>query len=602
MGPPVPHAQPERSVAPARAVLADAFGVSFSVWRHLSEWVCALPTGHQAGMHHSPDGPFVDQLCRCLDANQPLITPLAPSTFRVLVPLSCWDGDRCVAHGIVTTGDGDLLARCAATALMTIRQLRDLETQAEAIDAYAKQVSQDFEELSWLRGLTRQVELMDASTSLKMLAASVLPELRVNLQAEALLLFAPDSQRPEREPGNSSTRDGSPTHDDSSTRYIVETVCGHTTLTAEQLHELVEPLQGHEHARPHVCNTGSDVTSPRVMPPFIRSSVIVDLTRNDRHYGWLVAVNKQVQAEADRSFPPHSSPVEPRNDATTGAPAIGPGEGVRTVGDAGNGEFGTAEASLIETAGVILATAAHNSELLAEQESLLLGTVRALINAIDAKDPYTFGHSERVGQIARRIARQMGLGDEFCRVVYLSGLLHDVGKIGVPDHILQKASKLTDEEFAKIKKHPELGFDILRHVKQLEVALPGVLHHHEAMDGSGYPAGLVGEQIPRIARILAVADSYDAMTSTRSYRPAMSSEVAESILASRAGIQWDPEVVNACLSARADLHKLLQDRDAPPLHVWDVCLSQTRSSSESVRKPHVVTHAADYDFAMENAF
>jgi HD-GYP domain-containing protein (c-di-GMP phosphodiesterase class II) len=186
--------------------------------------------------------------------------------------------------------------------------------------------------------------------------------------------------------------------------------------------------------------------------------------------------------------------------------------------------------------------------LLRGQEELTVGVIRSMSSAIDARDPYTRGHSERVGRFARRIAAAMRLEETEQDRIYLSGLLHDVGKIGIPDHVLLKPGKLTDEEFAIIKQHPEIGARIVESLPQLRDLLPGILHHHESVDGSGYPHGLEGEAIPLQARILAVADTYDAMTSHRPYRPGMPHEKAVEILRSRAGIQWDPQAVQAFLS------------------------------------------------------
>jgi HD-GYP domain-containing protein (c-di-GMP phosphodiesterase class II) len=177
----------------------------------------------------------------------------------------------------------------------------------------------------------------------------------------------------------------------------------------------------------------------------------------------------------------------------------------------------------------------------------MTGIVRAIINAIDAKDQYTCGHSDRVAAYAKCIAERLGEDPEECERIYMAGLLHDVGKIGVPDSILGKPGKLTDEEYAVVKKHPEIGYSILKHLKQLDYVLPGVLHHHEAIDGSGYPAGLIGDSIPFAGRLLAVADAYDAMTSDRPYRRGMPTERAESILQSEAGTTWDARIVAALM-------------------------------------------------------
>jgi response regulator RpfG family c-di-GMP phosphodiesterase len=181
-------------------------------------------------------------------------------------------------------------------------------------------------------------------------------------------------------------------------------------------------------------------------------------------------------------------------------------------------------------------------------------TVRALAEAIDAKDAYTRGHSERVGVYASRIARQLGMRKEMIERVYISGILHDVGKIGVPDAIITKPARLTPEEYEEIKKHPEIGARILEPVEFLADVVPCVRHHHEWFDGSesGYPYGLRGEQIPLPSRIILVADTVEAMSSNRPYRNGLPLDVVVRELHKYSGSQFDPEVVGA-------LMKLLDD-------------------------------------------
>lgn len=171
--------------------------------------------------------------------------------------------------------------------------------------------------------------------------------------------------------------------------------------------------------------------------------------------------------------------------------------------------------------------------------------MRAMSSTIDARDAYTCGHSQRVGQTAAEIGSWMGLNAEECEQLYLTGLLHDIGKIGVPDSVLLKTGRLTDEEFELIKMHPEIGHRIIAPIAELAFTLPGILHHHERVDGRGYPHGLCDEAIHQSARILAVADAYDAMTSSRTYRAAMTPQKARQILAEGAGTQWDADVVGA---------------------------------------------------------
>jgi len=154
------------------------------------------------------------------------------------------------------------------------------------------------------------------------------------------------------------------------------------------------------------------------------------------------------------------------------------------------------------------------------------------------------------------LAEQLGYSQEEAQRMYLTGLLHDVGKIGVSDATLNKPSKLTDKEFAEIKRHPHEGWVILQGLDSLAYVMPGVLQHHERFDGTGYPDGLLGEDISLDGRILAVADAYDAMTSDRPYRKGMPNEKAEAILIEGAGTQWDANVVNAFIDIRDDIHKI----------------------------------------------
>ena len=174
-------------------------------------------------------------------------------------------------------------------------------------------------------------------------------------------------------------------------------------------------------------------------------------------------------------------------------------------------------------------------------------TAESLASAIDAKDRYTHGHSTRVASISRQIAERAGLSEEECRKIYFSALLHDVGKIGVPDVIINKEGKLTDEEFEHIRQHPVLGYQILSSIRQSPELSVGAHYHHERYDGKGYPDGLKGEEIPETARIIAVADAYDAMTSTRSYRKELSGEKTKEELRKGMGTQFDPKYAQIML-------------------------------------------------------
>lgn len=176
-------------------------------------------------------------------------------------------------------------------------------------------------------------------------------------------------------------------------------------------------------------------------------------------------------------------------------------------------------------------------------------TIRALVQAVDLKDRYTRGHSERVGRASALIAGELGMDDERLEVVRFAGILHDVGKLGVPTRVLRKDGPLTPEERRVIELHPEYGHEIVRGIDFLGGARSAILHHHERLDGSGYPYGLAGAEIPEFARVVAVADAFDAMTSTRSYRRARPVPAAVAELRRCAGTQFDPRMVRALVRA-----------------------------------------------------
>ena len=196
-------------------------------------------------------------------------------------------------------------------------------------------------------------------------------------------------------------------------------------------------------------------------------------------------------------------------------------------------------ASVANSAAVFL----ENFRLYGSMHQLFLGSLRALTSSIDAKDPYTCGHSERVALISKRIVGLMELGSWEADRIYLCGLLHDIGKIGVPEAVLRKPGRLTEYEFELITHHPGIGAKIISGIHEMEDLVPAVLHHHERMDGQGYPHGLAGEQIPFRARVLCVADCLDAMTSDRPYRKALPIKLAEAEIFRGADTQFDPGVV-----------------------------------------------------------
>ncbi|HEY4329357.1 MAG TPA: HD domain-containing phosphohydrolase, partial [Phycisphaerae bacterium] len=203
-------------------------------------------------------------------------------------------------------------------------------------------------------------------------------------------------------------------------------------------------------------------------------------------------------------------------------------------------EFNSVDLKLLNNVGNQCSIFLENAALYHDMQDLFMGVLHALTRSIDAKDAYTRGHSQRVAELSRALAQKIGLTDEQCERVYLSGLLHDVGKIGVPEAVLTKPGRLTDEEFAAIKKHPAIGAQILGNIRQLQDIIPGVLFHHERWDGRGYPHLIGGENIPLMGRIICVADSFDAMSSTRTYRPALPLDTVLEEIRRCAGAQFDP--------------------------------------------------------------
>ncbi len=219
-------------------------------------------------------------------------------------------------------------------------------------------------------------------------------------------------------------------------------------------------------------------------------------------------------------------------------------QGVMLLGDRSQGRFRSEETFAIGKIASQLAVAMENARLYDDLHQLFFNTVASLANAIDAKSPWTKGHSERVMRVAADIARAMGMSEEDVERVRLGGLLHDIGKIGIMEALLEKPQELDEDEFPPFRLHPEKGVAILAPIAQLRHILPAILHHHEHYDGSGYPHGLAGVNIPLDARIIAVADSFDAMVADRPYRKGLSTTEAVRELVRCSGSQFDPEIVD----------------------------------------------------------
>ncbi len=260
---------------------------------------------------------------------------------------------------------------------------------------------------------------------------------------------------------------------------------------------------------------------------------------------------REVQAASVRDCPLIAGPLVRLDEhVDTVAAARPPGAAAFTAGDMMIVE------SILTFGGQILS----NSELHERLRRMSIEVTRALVAAIDKKDHYTSGHSERGGFLTRLTAAELGVPPAEQQTMEWAGLLHDVGKIGIPEEILCKPGKLTEAEFEVVKQHPRMGYEILKPIASLGTILDGVLYHHEYPDGSGYPEGLRGDQIPLVARIIHVADTFDALTSTRSYRQAFTIEKALEIIRSERGVRIDAEVADAFFRA-FDRYRRTQPED-----------------------------------------
>lgn len=208
-------------------------------------------------------------------------------------------------------------------------------------------------------------------------------------------------------------------------------------------------------------------------------------------------------------------------------------------------EFHTPEMKLIDALSGEIAGAIKKAQLYERINRLFISIVEALASAIDAKDPYTYGHSRRVAQISSEICKEIGMTSADINSIKLAALLHDIGKIGTPEYILQKPGRLEPEEMEKIKEHPQQGAEILSAIDELKDVVAWIMSHHERYDGKGYPANIIADKIPLPARIISIADSFDAMTSERPYRKAMDPAKALDIMADDAGTQFDPDLFKA---------------------------------------------------------
>ena len=393
---------------------------------------------------------------------------------------------------------GDLvMAQMAATS-----RIEKLERETENISGH---LATTYEEISILYRLTQNLRISESDEDLGLLALEWMHEV---VPAEGLAIYLLPVVEESAEPLPQNTR-AKPVL----LRY------GECPLDRAQFGQLIDCLDLTSAHQPKVINRPDAECSDW---PFseTRQMIAVPLAEGDNLFGWLAVFN-------------------------------------HVTGE----DFGTVETSLLSSVAAILGIHGGNLELYRQQAELFAGIVHVLTSAIDAKDPYTCGHSDRVARISVRLAQELGCNAETVNTIYLSGLLHDIGKIGIDDNVLRKPGKLTDSEYEHIKEHVSIGHKILMDLKSLDDVLPVVLHHHESWDGHGYPKHLPGKEIPLSARIVAVADAFDAMASKRPYRDVMPDEKIDEILKSGSGTQWDPAVVEAFFQSRNDIGEIVSSSD-----------------------------------------
>ncbi|HYW80910.1 MAG TPA: HD domain-containing phosphohydrolase [Thermoguttaceae bacterium] len=386
-----------------------------------------------------------------------------------------------------------ILAQATST-----RRIQELEGEAADLSDH---VASTYEEISLLYRLTQNLRISESDEDLGRMALEWMEDV---LPASCLALqFVPIAAQQK-----------SLDHVGRSDSTLL--LHGDCLLDNEQFTKLVEHVSADRTGANQPVVINRPITDHDDWPfPKIHQLVVVPLIEGENLFGWLAALNHLSDAE-----------------------------------------FGTVEAKLLSSVAAILGIHSGNIELYRQQSELLAGIVHALTSAIDAKDPYTCGHSDRVAQVSVRLAQEFDFDTQMLNTIYLSGLLHDIGKIGIQDNVLRKPGRLDDEEYEHIKSHVEIGHRILRDLSKLEEVLPVVLYHHESWDGGGYPQHLGAEEIPLTARIVAVADSYDAMGSDRPYRKRMPDEKINAIFREGSGKQWDPEVVDAFFRARDDIRAI----------------------------------------------
>jgi len=511
------------------ALLRDAFGARFDFWACVDPTAGPGPSdagrpcasGDRAsddGIVSTPGSPPALAYKLVGRGAAPRVEPLSDGRWQLALRLPDIEYGWVIASAEVPCSDPQWILRVARQVRSRLDGDRRLADMQYECDVLVEQVSGDLEELTFLQSAVAQSAVPPKVTDASPLIERLLPELGQRVAA-TWIAFSPVDQDEGLCEAGAERATLRTIHVNSPADYV------------EHLETIIKTYGDSARCKTLVLNRGPD--SQRGLAVDRQRNLILEpVAHRDHLYGWIVVVDRQQAMSNARR------------------------RGERPANGVNGDEFGTNEAMLVKSTASILAAHIRNIRLFEEKKQLLIGTVRALVNALDAKDPYTAGHSERVAMVARRLGQLSGYGPSAQERIYFAGLLHDVGKIAIRDEVLNNEQRLNDRQYREIKRHPEKGWAILYGLKDLDEILLGVLHHHERWDGSGYPDGLAGDCIPNDGRILAVADTFDAMTSDRSYRKALPEEKVISVLQEGANRQWDPRVVRLALDHLAELNRI----------------------------------------------
>jgi putative nucleotidyltransferase with HDIG domain len=547
---PLPRRRPQIQQAESLAVtLQEEFGVPFTLYDAPSGAALTPPVATE--MTTLPDPSLI---ARVAGGGRPQVVSLAPGHHHLILPFRDPEGTTLVAIGTVTgfartraewEQEQNRLARWARAVCERLEAAARQESGQRPTIAPEVQQGMAWETLLALDGLLRRLRPHgDAAGNQKRILAAAAQL----LGAEALAWVPQAADGP----------------------VIVAGEPAPPPRECRQLATLLD--QGAEWDRAGILIQNEARAPGWGTRPVLVHNLMALRVLDPSLPGWVIAFNKRTKDKGQRTTESESS-----------APGLCASSSVLRP-------FRKADAALLTPFLALMGLHLRVSRRSQELKDLLVGLTRSLTSAIDAKDPYTYGHSERVARVAVELGRQMGLPEEQLSDVYLAGLLHDIGKIGVRDAVLGKAGPLSDEERQHIRQHVTIGYQILADLRSINHLLPGVLYHHERWDGQGYPDGLAGEAIPLLARILAVADSYDAMSTSRPYRAGLPAPRVEEMLRDGTGKQWDGAVVEAFGRARPQIHAIRQRGLGDSLrHALDGALREHNPPDASTLCPDLPT-------------